>query len=141
MNSKQSFPRAKVSGGISNLSFAFRGNERVRAAMNSVFLYHAVRAGLDMAIVNAGQLTIYDEIPPELRECVEDVVLNRRPDATERLMAMAQETSGQANTKRGRDRVARTECARTTPLRHFERHHRSHRRRRRGSSVALPTSY
>jgi 5-methyltetrahydrofolate--homocysteine methyltransferase len=88
---KENLPGAKTSGGISNISFSFRGNNRVREAMHSVFLYHAIRAGLDMAIVNAGQLVVYDEIPPDLRERVEDVILNRRPDATERLIAFAQE--------------------------------------------------
>ncbi|MGD2131733.1 MAG: dihydropteroate synthase, partial [Maricaulaceae bacterium] len=83
---KESLPHAKVSGGLSNISFSFRGNEPVRRAMHSVFLYHAIRAGMDMAIVNAGQLDIYDDIEPELRERVEDVILNRRPDGTERLL-------------------------------------------------------
>ena len=75
-----------VSGGVSNLSFSFRGNEPVREAMHSVFLYHAIQAGMDMGIVNAGQLAVYDDLDPELREACEDVVLNRRPDATERLL-------------------------------------------------------
>ena len=78
-----------VSGGVSNLSFAFRGNERVREAMHSVFLYHAIKAGMDMGIVNAGQMAVYDDLEPELREACEDVVLNRRPDAAERLLAIA----------------------------------------------------
>src|SRR5947208_8211582 len=82
-------PGARTSGGISNLSFAFRGNDAVREAMHSAFLYHAIRAGLDMGIVNAGQLEVYEEIAPELRERVEDVLLNRRPDATERLVELA----------------------------------------------------
>ena len=86
---KQSCPGAKVSGGISNLSFAFRGNDVVREAMHSAFLYHAIRAGLDMGIVNAGQLGVYEDIPPDLRERVEDVLFNRRPDATERLVEFA----------------------------------------------------
>ena len=86
---KQAFPGSPTSGGVSNVSFAFRGNDRVREAIHSVFLYHAIRAGLDMAIVNAGVLPIYDDIEPELRERVEDVVLDRRPDATERLLALA----------------------------------------------------
>ena len=84
-------PRVATSGGLSNVSFSFRGNEPVREAMHSVFLYHAIRAGLDMAIVNAGQLTVYDDIPGELRERVEDVVLNRRDDATERLLEIAED--------------------------------------------------
>ncbi len=91
---KERLPYAKVSGGISNVSFSFRGNNTVREAMHSVFLYHAIRAGLDMAILNAGQLAIYEEIEPELRELVEDVILNRRHDATERLMAYAEKVKG-----------------------------------------------
>ncbi len=88
-------PHAKVSGGVSNVSFSFRGNEPVREAIHTVFLYHAIRAGMTMGIVNAGQLGVYDEIPPELRERVEDVVLNRRPDATERLVAFAETVKAQ----------------------------------------------
>src|SRR5207237_4199231 len=76
---------AKRSGGVSNVSFAFRGNDVVREAMNSSFLYHAIKAGLDMGIVNAGQLAVYEEIPKDLLERVEDVLLDRRPDATDRL--------------------------------------------------------
>ncbi len=87
---KRTLPGAKVSGGVSNVSFSFRGNDVVREAMHSCFLYHAIRAGLDMGIVNAGQLAVYEEIPAELRELVEDVLLNRRPDATERLIAYAE---------------------------------------------------
>ncbi len=83
---KQNLPHAKVSGGISNVSFAFRGNNTVREAMHSAFLFHAIRAGMDMGIVNAGMLEVYEEIEPELKELVEDVLLNRRPDATERLV-------------------------------------------------------
>jgi len=86
---KKRFPLAKTSGGISNVSFSFRGNNTVREAMHAAFLYHSIRAGLDMGIVNAGQLAIYEEIEPELRDLVEDVLLNRRPDATERLLAFA----------------------------------------------------
>ena len=82
-------PHVHCSGGLSNLSFSFRGNETVRRAMHSVFLYHAIPAGLDMAIVNAGQLDVYDTLDPQLREACEDVVLCRRPDATERLIALA----------------------------------------------------
>ena len=76
---KEHLPHAKVSGGISNVSFSFRGNDAVREAIHTVFLYHAIRAGLSMGIVNAGQLGVYDQIDPRLRELVEDVVLNRRP--------------------------------------------------------------
>jgi len=83
---KANLPHAKVSGGVSNISFSFRGNNVVREAMHSAFLYHAIAAGMDMGIVNAGQLEVYDEIEPELKELVEDVLLNRRPDATERLV-------------------------------------------------------
>jgi 5-methyltetrahydrofolate--homocysteine methyltransferase len=91
-------PGVKISGGVSNLSFAFRGNEPVRKAMHSVFLYHAIQAGMDMGIVNAGQLEVYDEIPPELREACEDVILNRKPNAnpsaTERLLELAPKYKG-----------------------------------------------
>jgi 5-methyltetrahydrofolate--homocysteine methyltransferase len=87
---KQNLPGAKVSGGISNVSFSFRGNDAVREAMHTAFLYHAVKAGLDMGIVNAGMLGIYEEIPKDLLELVEDVLLNRRPDATERLVKFAE---------------------------------------------------
>ena len=87
---REHLPHAKVSGGISNVSFSFRGNDPVRAAIHTVFLYHAIRAGLTMGIVNAGQLGVYDELDPELRERVEDVVLNRRADATERLVTFAE---------------------------------------------------
>jgi 5-methyltetrahydrofolate--homocysteine methyltransferase len=87
---KRHLPHAKVSGGVSNVSFAFRGNNPVREAMHSAFLYHAIRAGLDMGIVNAGMLEVYEEIEPELKELVEDVLLNRRPDATERLVAFGE---------------------------------------------------
>ncbi len=87
---KQNLPGARVSGGISNVSFSFRGNNPVREAIHAVFLYHAIAAGLDMGIVNAGALTVYDEVDPELRERIEDVVLNRRPDAGERLLEVAE---------------------------------------------------
>ena len=82
-------PHSHVSGGVSNVSFSFRGNEPVRQAMHSVFLYHAIQAGMDFGIVNAGQLAIYAEIPADLRERVEDVILNRRADASERLLEIA----------------------------------------------------
>jgi 5-methyltetrahydrofolate--homocysteine methyltransferase len=91
---KREFPGVKVSGGISNVSFSFRGNEPVREAMHAAFLYHAIRAGLDMGIVNAGQLAVYEQIPPLLLEHVEDVLLDRRPDATERLVALAETFKG-----------------------------------------------
>ncbi len=100
---KSNLPYAKVSGGVSNVSFSFRGNNPVREAMHSVFLYHAIRAGMDMGIVNAGQLTVYSDIPPKLKERVEDVVLNRRDDATERLLDVADEYRGQGGVKRVED--------------------------------------
>ncbi len=93
---KERCPGAKTSGGISNLSFAFRGNDAVREAMHSAFLYHAIRAGLDMGIVNAGQLVVYEDIEPELHELVEDVIFDRRPDATERLVEYAGRVRGEA---------------------------------------------
>ena len=97
---KAELPYVHVSGGVSNLSFAFRGNDRVREAMHSVFLYHAIKAGMDMGIVNAGQLALYDDIDPELRELVEDVILNRRPDATDRLLEAAERYRGGEAQKR-----------------------------------------
>ncbi|HVJ75978.1 MAG TPA: methionine synthase [Casimicrobiaceae bacterium] len=93
---REHLPGALVSGGISNVSFSFRGNDPVREAIHTVFLFHAIRAGLSMGIVNAGQLGVYDELDPELRERVEDVVLNRRADATERLVAVAESVKGKA---------------------------------------------
>jgi 5-methyltetrahydrofolate--homocysteine methyltransferase len=93
---KRELPYAKVSGGVSNLSFSFRTSPRVREAIHAVFLYHAIKAGLDMAIVNAGQLAVYDELDPVLREHVEDLVLNRRPDATERMLTLAAGLTGDA---------------------------------------------
>ena len=91
---KEKCPGVKISGGVSNISFSFRGNEIVRRAMHSSFLYHAIRAGMDMGIVNAGQLDVYEEIEPELLEKVEDVLFNRRPDATERLVDLAERFKG-----------------------------------------------
>ncbi|MDX2089633.1 MAG: methionine synthase [Kofleriaceae bacterium] len=96
---KAELPGTKVSGGVSNLSFSFRTSPRVREAMHAVFLYHAIKAGLDMAIVNAGQLAVYDELEPALREHVEDLVLNRRPDATERMLAFAATLTGETAKK------------------------------------------
>src|SRR5207247_3625903 len=86
---REHLPYVKVSGGVSNLSFSFRGNDAVREAMHTAFLYHAIRAGMSMGIVNAGQLGVYEELEPQLRERVEDVIFNRRPDATERLIEVA----------------------------------------------------
>jgi 5-methyltetrahydrofolate--homocysteine methyltransferase len=91
---RANLPFVHVSGGVSNLSFAFRGNDRVREAMHSVFLFHAIKAGMDLGIVNAGQIAVYDGLDPELREACEDVVLNRRPDASERLLALADKFRG-----------------------------------------------
>src|ERR1700677_286203 len=91
---RQTLPHAHISGGVSNLSFSFRGNEPVREAMHAVFLYHTIQAGMDMGIVNAGQLAVYETIEPELREACEDVVLNRRPDGTERLLGLAERFRG-----------------------------------------------
>src|SRR5207249_3622583 len=101
---KNLLPQTKTSGGVSNVSFAFRGNDAVREAMNAAFLYHAIRAGLDMGIVNAGQLQVYEEIPPDLLGRVEDVLLNRRPDATDRLTEFAE-------TVKKKDRTATRELA------------------------------
>ncbi len=100
---KERLPHALVSGGVSNVSFSFRGNNPVREAMHSVFLYHAIRAGMDMGIVNAGQLAIYEDIPAGLKEAVEDVILARRPDATERLLAVATEYQGQSGQEQRRE--------------------------------------
>ncbi|HET8553125.1 MAG TPA: methionine synthase, partial [Gammaproteobacteria bacterium] len=94
---KRRMPDVHVSGGVSNVSFSFRGNNGVREAIHSVFLYHAIAAGMDMGIVNAGQLAVYEDIPADLRERVEDVVLNRRPDATERLLSVAEDIKGGGN--------------------------------------------
>jgi 5-methyltetrahydrofolate--homocysteine methyltransferase len=91
---KANLPHVHVSGGVSNLSFSFRGNERVREAMHSVFLFHAIKAGMDMGIINTGQIAVYDDLDPELRDACEDVVLNRRSDASERLLALAEKFRG-----------------------------------------------
>ncbi len=95
---KKNLPGARVSGGVSNISFSFRGNNTVREAMHAAFLYHAIRAGLDMGIINAGQLAVYEEIDPQLRERVEDVLLNRRDDATERLVEFAENVKAKGKT-------------------------------------------
>ena len=103
---KRKCPGAKVSGGVSNISFSFRGNDAVREAMHAAFLYHAIRAGLDMGIVNAGQLEVYEEIPKPLLERVEDVLLNRRPDATERLIEYAEQIKGTTGKKAKEEELA-----------------------------------
>jgi 5-methyltetrahydrofolate--homocysteine methyltransferase len=108
---KQNLPGALISGGVSNVSFSFRGNNPVREAIHSVFLYHAIQAGMDMGIVNAGALVVYDEIDPELRERIEDVVLNRREDSTERLLEIAPDFAGD-----GEQREAATEEWRSLPV-------------------------
>jgi 5-methyltetrahydrofolate--homocysteine methyltransferase len=100
---KRQLPYARVSGGVSNISFSFRGNEPVRRAMHSVFLYHTIRAGMDMGIVNAGDLPVYDDIDPELREAVEDVILNRRKDGTERLISLAPRYKGEKSVDKATD--------------------------------------
>jgi 5-methyltetrahydrofolate--homocysteine methyltransferase len=101
---KEKMPLVHISGGVSNLSFAFRGNEPVREAMHSVFLYHAIQAGMDMGIVNAGQLALYDDIPAELRELAEDVILNRRPDATDRLLEAAPRFKGDGSGAKAKEK-------------------------------------
>ena len=108
---KQNLPGAKVSGGISNVSFSFRGNNPVREAIHAVFLYHAIEAGLDMGIVNAGALVVYDQVEPELRERIEDVILNRRPDAAERLLEIAE-----AHNRTGETAEAEAEEWRALPV-------------------------
>ncbi|MCR6733212.1 MAG: methionine synthase [Afipia sp.] len=100
---RQNLPHAHISGGVSNLSFSFRGNEPVREAMHSVFLYHAIKAGMDMGIVNAGQMVIYDDIDPELRQVCEDVILNRDPGAPERLLELAEKFRGQGKQVKEQD--------------------------------------
>ena len=101
---KQNLPHAKVSGGVSNVSFSFRGNNPVREAIHSAFLFHAIAAGMDMGIVNAGMLEVYEEIEPELKELVEDVLLNRRPDATERLVDFGEKLKASASGKTGAEK-------------------------------------
>jgi 5-methyltetrahydrofolate--homocysteine methyltransferase len=106
---KKNLPGARVSGGVSNISFSFRGNNTVREAMHAAFLFHAIRAGLDLGIVNAGQLAVYEEIEPDLRERVEDVLLNRRDDATERLIEFAERVKGKAKVDTQQEAAWRSE--------------------------------
>ena len=133
---RQNLPHVHISGGVSNLSFAFRGNERVREAMHSVFLYHAIKAGMDMGIVNAGQIAVYDDLDPELREACEDVVLNRRADGAERLLALAERFRGQGTRERpkpispGARRPVGQRLVACTGARHHRFHHRRTSRRR-----------
>ena len=111
---------AKVSGGVSNISFSFRGNNKVREAIHSAFLYHAIAAGMDMGIVNAGMLEVYEEIEPELKELVEDVLLNRRPDATERLVEHGESLKGGARSQvRRRPKNGATARSRSVFLTHW----------------------
>jgi 5-methyltetrahydrofolate--homocysteine methyltransferase len=105
---KQKMPLVKVSGGVSNVSFSFRGNDHVREAIHAVFLYHAIKAGMDMGIVNAGQLVVYDEIEPQLKELCEDVILNKRPDATERLVTFAETVRAKGKEGEKKDETWRT---------------------------------
>jgi len=105
---KHKMPLAKISGGVSNVSFSFRGNDHVREAIHAVFLYHAIKAGMDMGIVNAGQLVVYDQIEPQLKELCEDVILNRRPDATERLVTFAEKVKGKGKEEDKKDEAWRT---------------------------------
>jgi len=111
---KENLPHAKVSGGVSNVSFGFRGNNPVREAMHSAFLYHAIRAGMDMGIVNAGMLEVYEEIEPELKELVEDVLLNRRPDATERLVNLGEKLKAASAGTTGADKKIEEEWRKGT---------------------------
>src|SRR4029453_17536973 len=96
---KATCPGTKISGGVSNLSFSFRGNDTVREAIHSAFLFHAIKAGMDMGIVNAGQLVVYEDIAPALLEHVEDIIFNRRPDATERMVQFAEQIKGSGKKK------------------------------------------
>jgi len=113
---KATLPYAKVSGGVSNVSFSFRGNNPVREAIHTVFLYHAIEAGLDMAIVNAGMLGVYAEIPPDLLERVEDVLLNRRPDATERLVTFAERYKVDSSIENQKSKIENTDAWRQAPV-------------------------
>ena len=137
---KATCPGVKISGGVSNLSFSFRGNDVVREAMHSAFLFHAIKAGMDMGIVNAGQLVVYEDIPKDLLEHVEDVIFNRRPDATERLVQFAETVKG-AGKKREEDvawrerRPSRSGCARARA-----RHRRVHRAGHRGGAAEVPAA-
>ncbi|WP_045224117.1 methionine synthase [Methyloterricola oryzae] len=115
---KATLPHALVSGGVSNVSFSFRGNDPVREAIHAVFLYHAIQAGMSMGIVNAGQLAIYDELPAELRNAVEDVILNRRPDATERLLALADSYRGEGGAVERKEDLAWRDWPVTKRLEH-----------------------
>ena len=131
---KATCPGVKVSGGVSNLSFSFRGNDVVREAIHSAFLYHAIKAGMDMGIVNAGQLVVYEDIPTDLLERVEDIIFNRRPDATERLVEFAATVKGAAKKAGARSGVARRHGRSAPVARARARRRRLHRGGRRGSA-------
>ena len=142
---KENLPHAKVSGGVSNISFSFRGNNKVREAMHSAFLYHAIQAGMDMGIVNAGMLEVYEEIEPELKELVEDVLLNRRPDATERLVDLGEklkaESAGAVATEKKAEEWRARHGRRAPVARAGQGHRHVHRRRhRRGAREAGPAA-
>ena len=131
---KERCPGVRTSGGISNLSFSFRGNDVLREAMHAAFLYHAIRAGLDMGIVNAGQLAVYEDLDPELKERVEDVIFNRRPDATDRLVEIAERVRGEG-TRRELDLSWReAPVAQADRARARARHRRLRRGGRRGGA-------
>ena len=132
---KENLPYAKVSGGVSNISFSFRGNNIVREAMHSAFLYHAIRAGLDMGIVNAGMIEVYEEIPKDLLEAVEDVLLNRRDDATERLVNLAETVKGDGKKNSTRPFVEKPKRRRTLKTLAGKRDNRIHRPRYRRSTT------
>lgn len=119
---KEKCPHARVSGGVSNISFSFRGNNVVREAMHSAFLYHAIRAGLDMAIVNAGMLAVYEDVEPQLREYVEDVLLNRRQDATDRLIEFAEQFKGRKKEEDATQKLAWREGTVEKRIEHAIRH-------------------
>ena len=134
---KATCPGVKISGGVSNLSFSFRGNDVVREAIHSAFLYHAIKAGMDMGIVNAGQLVVYEDIPKDLLEHVEDIIFNRRPDATERLVEFAETVKGAGKKREARSRVARGDRRGAAVARARARRRRLHRGGRRGGAAEV----
>ena len=133
-SSSRRCPGVKISGGVSNLSFSFRGNDVVREAIHSAFLFHAIKAGMDMGIVNAGQLIVYEDIPKDLLEHVEDIIFNRRPDATERMVTFAEQVKGSGDEARDRSEVARGLGRVAAVARARARHGRLHRAGRRRSA-------
>ena len=136
--SRSACPGAKVSGGVSNLSFSFRGNDAVREAMHSAFLFHATAAGMDMGIVNAGQLAVYEQIDEELLEAVEDVLFDRRADATERLVDLAERFKGAGAARVVDDSLASGHRGGAPRARPGQRHRGPHRRGHRGGAPGLP---